>query len=143
MTRPPCGRWLDDADFPAELFRFASFEHEAGQGGVAVGPDPAVGRAALRFAVSLAPRSLDAIFVVVDLTRTNVLHLCLSAVESGFVDQVAQWVWVGVDGLLQEPVEQQPSCGGVAAVESERELVEVVRQVLGACSVMQGACMRQ
>ena len=36
---------------------------------------------------------------------------------------------VGVDGLLEQPVEEQPAGLRVAAVEPEGVLVEVVRQV--------------
>jgi hypothetical protein len=41
--------------------------------------------------------------------------------------------------LLQEPVEEQASFGGGAAVEPEGELVEVARQVLFGDVVVQGA----
>ncbi len=46
---------------------------------------------------------------------------------------------VGAGGLLEQPVEQQPSSSGGPPVEPEGELVEVVGQVLPADPVVQGA----
>ena len=53
--------------------------------------------------------------------------------------QVMQRVRAGGDGLLEEPVEQQASLVGGAAVEPEGVLVEVLRQVLGVDAMVQGA----
>ena len=46
---------------------------------------------------------------------------------------------VGVGGLLEQPVEQQPPGSGGPPVEPEGELVEVVGQVLAADPVVQGS----
>ena len=48
-------------------------------------------------------------------------------------------MWVGVDGLLEQTVEEHASGSGGATVEPEGELVEVVGHVLGAEPVVQGA----
>jgi hypothetical protein len=45
---------------------------------------------------------------------------------------------VGVGGLVEQPVEQQPSGSRRPPVEPEGELVEVVGQVLPADPVVQG-----
>ena len=66
------------------------------------------------------------------------LHLCLSAVELAAADQFLEGMRVGVDGLLKQPVKQQPARLGGPAIEPEGELVEVVGQVLAADSVVQG-----
>jgi hypothetical protein len=73
--------------------------------------------------------------------RTSVLHICLSAVRraGASTDELIERVWVGVDGLLEEAVEEHASGLGGAAVEPEGELVEVVGQVLAAGPVVQGA----
>jgi hypothetical protein len=54
-------------------------------------------------------------------------------------DEFAEGVRVGVGGLLEQPVEQQPPGSGGPPVEPEGELVEVVGQVLPADPVVQGA----
>ena len=46
---------------------------------------------------------------------------------------------VGSDRALQEAVEEQPAVAGAAAVEAERELVEVVVQVGVADAALVGA----
>jgi len=54
-------------------------------------------------------------------------------------NELAEGVRVGVGGLLEQPVEQQPADSGGPPVEPEGELVEVVGQVLTADPVVQGA----
>ncbi len=54
--------------------------------------------------------------------------------------ELGERVWVGGDGLLQEPVEEHSAGRGVAPVEAEGVLVEVVGQVFEADVVVQGAC---
>ena len=46
---------------------------------------------------------------------------------------------VGAGGPLEQPVEQQPASSEGPPVQPEGELVEVVRQVLAADPVVQGA----
>ena len=53
--------------------------------------------------------------------------------------EVLERVWIGVNGLLEQPVEQHVACFGVAPVESEGELVEVVGHVGHAEPVVQGS----
>jgi hypothetical protein len=48
-------------------------------------------------------------------------------------------MWVGVGGLLEQPVEQQTPGSGGPPVEPEAEFVEVVGQLLPADAVVQGA----
>ena len=76
-----------------------------------------------------------------DHLRTPVLHICLTEVRIGFpTEQRVQRVGVGVGGLLDESVEQQAAALGVAAVESEGELVEVVGQLVLGDGEVHGAC---
>jgi hypothetical protein len=48
-------------------------------------------------------------------------------------------VGVGGDGLLEEPVEEQPAALRCVPVEPEGELVEVVVELVDRVPVMQGA----
>jgi hypothetical protein len=65
---------------------------------------------------------------------------CLSEVGwLGRVEQGVQRLGVGVGGLLDEPVEQQAAVVGVAAVEPEGELVEVVGQLVVGDGEVQGS----
>src|SRR6476619_1708306 len=76
------------------------------------------------------------------LAWTYILHIRLSEVVPGALsgsEQFVQWVWVGVHGLLKEPVEQQAAAACGASVEAEGVLVEVVGQVLLLDPVVQGA----
>jgi hypothetical protein len=47
----------------------------------------------------------------------------------GVGDQVAVAHRVVIDGELKYPMEEQPAATGVASIEAEHELVEVVGQV--------------
>jgi hypothetical protein len=60
-------------------------------------------------------------------------------VAAGAADELAEGVRVSAGGLLEQPVEQQPSGSGGPPVEPEGELIEVVGQVLTADPVVQGA----
>src|SRR5665647_3871693 len=55
------------------------------------------------------------------------------------IAQFGEWVGIGFDCLLQEPVEEQSAGLGGAAVEPEGVLVEVVAEVLLGYGVVQGA----
>jgi hypothetical protein len=54
-------------------------------------------------------------------------------------DELVEGVRVGVDRLLEQPVEEHAASSRVASVEPEGELVEVVGQVLVTEPVVQGA----
>ena len=54
-------------------------------------------------------------------------------------DKVADWDVVDLHGLLEQAVEDEATVAGAAAVEPERELVQVVVEVLAAGGALVGA----
>src|SRR5512144_37756 len=63
----------------------------------------------------------------------------LLAAAAGVGDQRAVGARWRVDGLLEEPVEQHPARSRAAAVEAERELVQVGLQVRGPDTTLVGS----
>lgn len=73
-------------------------------------------------------------------TRRYYDHLsCMSASVRSLHVRLVERVRIGGDGLLQQPVEQHLAGAGVAPVEPEGVLVEVVGQVIEADVVVQSA----
>lgn len=57
----------------------------------------------------------------------------------GFGDETEVAHWVAADGKLHHPEEDQAGAGGMPAIESENELVEVSLQVCVANRALMGA----
>src|SRR5713101_7636186 len=61
------------------------------------------------------------------------IHFALVTLDLVFLlaaDEPSVWDRVDLDDLLEEPVEEQAACLGASAIEPERELVQIVVQVL-------------